>query len=151
MDMIAHAIEIAAGAHADQVDKAGEPYILHPMRVAHRVLGYSAEYVAAAWLHDVIEDYVTIEAEDLRLLGFPDSVVEAVVALTHAKGQSNDDYYRQVAGNDIAYVVKLADIGDNTDRDRLRKLDIPTRNRLLDKYTKARLSLRVHRQNLTSV
>lgn len=47
--------QIAAAAHDGQVDKAGQPYIAHPARVAARVAG-DERAVAAAWLHDVVED-----------------------------------------------------------------------------------------------
>jgi (p)ppGpp synthase/HD superfamily hydrolase len=50
--------DIARRAHAGQVDKAGLDYITHPARVAAgvRLHGGKNEAVAAAWLHDVLED-----------------------------------------------------------------------------------------------
>jgi guanosine-3',5'-bis(diphosphate) 3'-pyrophosphohydrolase len=63
MATLEKAIEIAARAHTGQVDKAGQPYILHPIQVMLRVQGEDARI--AAVLHDVVEDSeVTID--DLR-------------------------------------------------------------------------------------
>ncbi len=54
MSTLERAITIAATAHAGQIDKAGAPYILHPLRVMLRVTT-EAERITAV-LHDVIED-----------------------------------------------------------------------------------------------
>lgn len=51
MSSLENAIRIAASAHAGQTDKAGAPYILHPLRVMLRVS--TAEERMAAVLHDV--------------------------------------------------------------------------------------------------
>ena len=64
---------IAEKAHADQVDKAGEPYIGHPAHVVASVEGDKAK--AEAWLHDVVEDTSTT-FDDLRAAGVDDEVVE---------------------------------------------------------------------------
>ena len=58
---------MAAQAHAGQVDKAGQPYILHPLRVMMSVADYDAKIVAV--LHDVIED-TSMTAEDPAGAGF---------------------------------------------------------------------------------
>ena len=47
---------LATIAHRGQVDKAGKPYIDHPRRVAGRLAGGPRYTLAAAWLHDVLED-----------------------------------------------------------------------------------------------
>ncbi len=51
------AIEIAVRAHGGQVDKGGQPYILHPLRLMFAVDGPIAQQ--AAVLHDVVEDTPT--------------------------------------------------------------------------------------------
>ncbi len=48
-----HAIEIARAAHYGQVDKANEPYILHPMRVMNQM--QSRDEKITGILHDVVE------------------------------------------------------------------------------------------------
>jgi len=54
MSLLERAIEIAVTAHKDQVDKAGKPYILHPLRLMFKMQTEN-EMIAAA-LHDVVED-----------------------------------------------------------------------------------------------
>ncbi|MDU0341982.1 HD domain-containing protein [Bosea rubneri] len=83
MGNLERAIEIAAAAaHAGQTDKAGAPYISHPLRVA---LGFirarDEERAIIAVLHDVIEDSA-ITATELRGEGFSEAIVEAVEALS---------------------------------------------------------------------
>ncbi|PPK92646.1 HD domain-containing protein [Kineococcus xinjiangensis] len=139
-DLVAAARELAASAHAGQVDKAGAPYLSHPERVAARVAAQvpsgPAEAVAVAWLHDVVED-TSVTAEELRAAGFPERVVAAVLALTRVPGEEPDTYYARVAADPLALRVKRADIADNTDPARVAALDGATRERLAAKYAHA--------------
>lgn len=110
------AIELAAKAHAGQVDKGGHPYILHPLRVMMDVEG---EYVRmAAVLHDVVEDSVYTMGDLIRL-GFPKEVIDAVMALTKLPGMSRMDAAKMAAAHPIARVVKMADARDNMDLSRI--------------------------------
>ena len=126
---------IAVRAHEGQVDKLGAAYIGHPARVAGhaRALGGSPEAIAAAWLHDVIEDY-EVSAEDLRNSGIPETVIEAVQLLSKRPGQSLEEYCAAVRGNALALLVKQADLADNTDPERTSQLDPVTRQWLAEKY-----------------
>lgn len=118
MSTLERAIAIAAEAHAGQTDKAGEPYILHVMRVVLGVRGEKERIVAA--LHDVLEDCPKWwSASTLGAEGFDDDVMQAVVALTRRKGEPYADYIERVAANPIARTVKLADLRDNMDASRL--------------------------------
>jgi guanosine-3',5'-bis(diphosphate) 3'-pyrophosphohydrolase len=56
--VIGKAFTFAASAHRGQVDKAGRPYITHPVRVANRVMeaGGSHAEIVAALLHDTVDD-----------------------------------------------------------------------------------------------
>jgi len=110
------AIEIAALAHAGQVDKAGQPYILHPLRVMISVSG-EVERIAAV-LHDVVED-THISLADLAAEGFPGEVLAAIEALTKKKGEHRLPAAHRAAANPIARVVKLADVDDNMDLSRI--------------------------------
>jgi (p)ppGpp synthase/HD superfamily hydrolase len=110
------AIEIAASAHAGQVDKAGEPYILHPLRVMLRMSGLHERIVAV--LHDVVED-TPVTLEVLSVEGFPPAVIAAVDALTKRNGESRIDAAHRAAANDIARAVKLADNAENMDLGRI--------------------------------
>jgi GTP pyrophosphokinase len=58
-DLIRNALDIAIDAHKNQYRKSGEPYIFHPISVAKIVaekIGLDANSIAAALLHDVVED-----------------------------------------------------------------------------------------------
>ena len=116
MATLERAIEIAARVHAGQRDKAGEPYILHPLRVMLS-LGGAYERMAAV-LHDVVED-TPVTLEDLAREGFPPEVLEAVDALTKRNGERRLDAAARAVRNPIARAVKLADLKDNMDLSRL--------------------------------
>ena len=61
MDMIEKAYNLANDAHKGVCRRSGEPYICHPLAVARLVLdlGMDSESIAAALLHDVVEDTPT--------------------------------------------------------------------------------------------
>ncbi|GAA3072547.1 MULTISPECIES: HD domain-containing protein [Actinomycetes] len=137
--LVRAAAQIAAEAHRGQVDKLGADYIGHPERVAGHteVAGAAPEVVAAAWLHDVIED-TSVTAVDLLASRMPEEVVAAVEAVSRGEGESSEDYYRRVRSDELALQVKAADLADNTDPARTSQLDPETRDRLAAKYAKAR-------------
>jgi (p)ppGpp synthase/HD superfamily hydrolase len=116
MSTLERAIEIAAQVHTDQIDKAGEPYILHPLRVMLSV-NTPAERMAAV-LHDVVEDS-DVTLADLQAEGFPAEVLNAVEALTKRDGESRLEAATRAAQNPVARVVKLADVTDNMDLSRI--------------------------------
>lgn len=110
------AIAIAAKAHEGQVDKAGAPYILHPLRVMLRLA--TIEERIAAVLHDVVEDTeATLEA--LRAEGFSEEVVNAIDSLTKRPGEDYDAFVARAASDPIGRQVKLADMEDNSDLSRI--------------------------------
>ncbi len=118
MSTLERAIEIAASAHAGQCDKAGIPYILHPIRVMLAV-SKPDERIAAV-LHDVVEDTPwTIEA--LSKEGFSPEILDAVQALTKGESETRLEAAKRAVQNPIARVVKLADVADNMDLKRLPK------------------------------
>ncbi len=116
MATLEKAIEIAAKAHSGQTDKAGAPYILHPLRVMLRVTTPYEQM--AAVLHDVVED-TSITLDDLRAEGFSEKVVAAVDALTKRDGETRVDTAKRAAANPIARFVKLADNAENMDFSRI--------------------------------
>ncbi len=107
---------IAIAAHEGQVDKAGRPYELHPRYVADHVTSDDAK--AVAWLHDVLEDTDETPA-GLLAAGVSPRVVRAVQAMTRRAGEDYISYVRRVSTDEIARVVKLADLAHNTDLSRL--------------------------------
>jgi (p)ppGpp synthase/HD superfamily hydrolase len=114
------AIGIAVQAHRGQRDRAGAPYILHPLRMMFRVQT-DAERMAAV-LHDVVED-TDWTLETLREQGFSDEVVDAVDHLTRREGESYNDFVTRAAAHPVARRVKLADLEDNMDVRRTGTLD----------------------------
>jgi (p)ppGpp synthase/HD superfamily hydrolase len=74
MSTLERAIIIAAEAHAGQVDKAGAPYALHPLRMMLRVS--STDERIAAVLHDVCEDCQGWTFDRLRAEGFSEHIMK---------------------------------------------------------------------------
>lgn len=109
------AARIAAEAHQGQTrwDKV-TPYISHPAAVARILIerGFDEDSIAAAWLHDVIED-TPLTRDDLVKRGIPDYVASAVEVLSKKDGQDYLDYILQVKADVIAKDVKIADIEHN--------------------------------------
>jgi (p)ppGpp synthase/HD superfamily hydrolase len=116
MSTLERAISIAAEAHAGQVDKAGAPYILHPLRVMLRLKSFEARVVAV--LHDVVED-TAWTLERLRAEGFSPSVIAALDALTRRDHETYEAFVHRAARHPIAREVKLADLQDNLDPSRI--------------------------------
>ncbi|HEY6919682.1 MAG TPA: phosphohydrolase [Tabrizicola sp.] len=118
MSTLSRAIEIAVAAHAGQIDKAGAPYILHPLRVMLSLDNEPERIVAV--LHDVIEDCPGWTADRLRAEGFSEQVL---TALAHVTKLSEDEDYGafivRAAQDPIARQVKRADLLDNLDVRRL--------------------------------
>ena len=113
------ALAIAKKAHAGQVDKAGVDYMQHPLYVANQVK--TEQEKAVALLHDVIEDS-DVTADDLLASGLSNEVVAAVQILTKKKGQSYQEYLEKVKSNNLARIVKLADLKHNSDLSRLKSV-----------------------------
>ena len=114
--MLERAIAIAAKAHAGQLDKAGQPYILHPLRVLLSL--HDPHERMAGVLHDVVED-TAVTLADLIDAGLPLEVVAAVEALTKRPGETRQQAALRAAANRIARRVKLADNADNMDLSRI--------------------------------
>lgn len=148
-EMVRLADSIADKAHEGQTDRNGWPYISHPRRVALGARKLVSEMAAAtdpdvsleelktevqivALLHDTVEDTGVSLAYLARY--FSARIVDAIDALTRRPGESRESYLSRVRVNDLARLVKLADIADNTDPQRLALLEEPTRTCLMIKY-----------------
>jgi (p)ppGpp synthase/HD superfamily hydrolase len=118
--MLEKAIEIAVKAHSGQVDKGGQPYILHPLRVMMKMDNDTDRVVAV--LHDVIED-TDVKGLDLYGIGFNSDILVAIMDLTKRDGEDYIKYIERVAENPIARRVKLADLDDNMDLGRLHVVE----------------------------
>lgn len=138
---------IARKAHATQRDKAGRPYTEHLEAVADgvRTRGGSLEQIAAAWLHDAIEDNALTE-EWLRDAPLTPRTKDIVRALTKRAGEPPEAYATRILETPGALLVKEADLAHNANPARLAELDGPTRDRLTEKYAKMRALLGVRSQ-----
>lgn len=114
--MLEKAIEIAVEAHRGQLDKAGKIYILHPMRVMLR--GQNETEMIVGILHDTVED-TPITIDMLKLEGFSDEVLTAIECVTKHKGEDYGDFIDRVLTNPLATQIKLYDMEDNLNRDRI--------------------------------
>ncbi len=123
MATLERAIEIAVLAHKGARDKAGNPYILHPLRVMMRVDSQTEKIVAV--LHDVIEDSQPPhrwELDDLRREGFSEEVLTALDGVTRGADESYEEFVRRSACNPVSRRVKIADLEDNMDVRRIHEL-----------------------------
>ena len=134
MSTLERGVAIAAEAHAGQVDKAGSPYLLHPLRMMLNVATREEQIVAV--LHDVCEDCPGWTFDRLREEGFSEAILAAIDAVTKREGETYFDFVRRAAGNPIAKQVKLADLRDNCD---LSRIASPTEAdlRRIEKYREA--------------
>lgn len=117
MATLERAMEIAARAHAGAVDRQGQPYILHAVRVMLGVEDPTARIVGI--LHDVIEDS-DITLDELRREGFSKEVLTALDLVTRREGEPFSEYVIRCRSNPLATRVKLSDLRDNSALHRLQ-------------------------------
>ena len=151
--MIEDAIAFAAQAHQEQVDRLGEPYIFHPLRVMLLVKqagGTETELVASV-LHDVIEDTDTTLDEVAEL--FSPEVATLLDAISRRPGEEYVAYVeRCVAAGASAIRLKQADLTDNSNPERMARLPAAEREELLKKYSSGfEVIERALRQSTTSL
>ncbi|MEY9488582.1 (p)ppGpp synthase/HD superfamily hydrolase [Streptomyces calvus] len=132
----------ARAAHAGQTDKAGRPYAEHLRAVAEgvRARGGDEEQIAAAWLHDAVEDDRLTE-QWLREAALTQRTRDIVLAVTKRSGEPPEAYAARILATPGALLVKEADLAHNADPARLAVLDEATRTRLAGKYTRMRALL----------
>ena len=108
IDIIVRAYDLAATAHEGQLRRSGEPYISHPLSVARIVadLGLDDTTVAAALLHDVVED-TGIELDDLRR-DFGEDLTAIVDGVTKLDGLHFDSREAQQAATMRKMLVAMA-------------------------------------------
>ncbi len=130
------AYDMVNKAFKDKVDKGGNPYIGHLLRVFSSIdeeknrkcsdpdstlsMFYEKACVVAL-LHDAIED-TEITFDDLREKEFDGEIIVAVNAITRRKEEIKYfDFIERVKKNDLATLVKIYDLEDNMDIKRLNK------------------------------
>ena len=115
---LVRANEIAEEAHDGILDKCGEPYINHPRRIRDKATSEKSKIVAI--LHDVVED-TGWTLDDLREEGFDEDVVLGVDGMTRRPDESYMQFIKRLNENDLSVEVKVLDIQDNTDLNRIPK------------------------------
>ncbi|MCD9141724.1 HD domain-containing protein [Streptomyces albireticuli] len=128
---------LARRAHAAQTDKAGRPYTEHLAAVAEgvRARGGTEAQIAAAWLHDAVEDGAVTE-EWLAAADLPRQTKDIVLAVTKRPGETPEAYAARILATPGALTVKAADLAHNADPARAAVLDPDTRDRLRRKYAR---------------
>lgn len=130
MSVLEKAIRLAVEAHAGQVDKAGRPYILHPLQVMFaaeraymrnllrfQIEASLEEFMAAAVLHDVPEDFPEKYPLSFILAEFGVNVHRIVAGVTRMKGQETYREFIIRANKHVgSRLLKILDIQHNMGR-----------------------------------
>jgi len=116
MNLLDVAIRLAVEAHSGQVDKQGDPYILHPLRVMLK-MKTGAEMIVAV-LHDVVEDTELTMKDVTSIKEMSTNIVNAIEAITRrgeddVEPETYKEYIKRVTNSPLAVRVKLADLEDN--------------------------------------
>ena len=119
MSRLESAIALACRVHAGQVDKSGQAYILHQLRLMLQFDNEDERIVSV--LHDVVEDG-GVTFDQLRQLGLSDAIVGAIDCLSKRPEEDYDAFIARLASNPLARKVKMADIKHNLDVTRLPAL-----------------------------
>lgn len=144
---LSEAIITAAQVHAGEYDLGNQPYILHPLRV---MLGLGPDATederCATVLHDVLEALGLVTDGQERIVRILKrsgrELATALLHLTRRGNESYSNYINRVALHSMSRKVKLADLEDNLDSDRLAALPIKQRESLSRRYIRARARLR---------
>jgi (p)ppGpp synthase/HD superfamily hydrolase len=111
--LLGRMIHVASMAHKDQFDRAGMPYILHPLQVMHLLNTQDEQLQCIAVGHDLIED-TQVTALDLEEFGFPARVIHGIIDLTKQQDEPLYDYKVRVKANPDAVRVKICDLQHNS-------------------------------------
>ena len=144
--MLGRMIQYATELHSGQFDKAGLPYILHPLTVMHFVMKQypdDEELLCIAIGHDLLEDTSAKLTDIVHMSSI--RVADGIDALTKYSNQNYEEYKEKVFANRDAMIVKLSDLRHNSDIRRLRDItarDLERTNRYMSFYDelKRRLS-----------
>ena len=147
MERLMTALELCRKLHANQTDKCGQPYWIHPFTVAMRgFTGYandqSISYAIVGLLHDIPEDTGMSVGALRQFIELTDEEVAALKLLTRQNGVSYTKYIDSIneSENAIAINVKIEDLLHNMNLDRFTEAGIAITNwdkNRFDKYKKA--------------
>lgn len=113
-DLLNKMLVLATVAHRGQLDKSGQPYILHPIAVMHLLYTTDEELQCIALGHDLIED-TDVTLWQLMDMDFTPRIVDAINMLSRIDGEPYATYKLRVKSNPDAVRVKLADLQHNLD------------------------------------
>ena len=144
-------LQMCTVGHAEQYDKGGNPYALHPIRVSQYLHTRDFELMCIALGHDLIEDKCKYTGEPitfqmLRDLGFSERVIEGIRCLTKLPGETLREYIEKVKSNIDAVLVKLCDLRHNSDIRRLKGVTEKDIQRMI-KYHELHMELDEFRRN----
>jgi (p)ppGpp synthase/HD superfamily hydrolase len=142
MSVLEKAISIALEAHKGQVDKAGNAYILHPLRIMFQM--ETEDEMIVAILHDVVED-TEITFDYLRDQGFSKRVLESLESLTRRAEESYSDYINRAGKDPIGIKIKQADLIDNMNLSRMKRITEKDLGRMR-RYSEAFALLKGHKR-----
>lgn len=103
MSNIETAIAVASAAYMGQVDKNGEPYIFHPIRMM--LAQTTTETPIDGVMHDMIKDTDT-SLNDIYSFGFDDEIVLVLNAITRRDDEDYLLYVKRTCSNPIARWLK---------------------------------------------
>lgn len=138
-ELLKKAIKLAEKYHEGQFDKGGHPYIEHPLRVMEGVESLDEKILAV--LHDVLED-CEISRNQLIKEGIPKCLVEKLEFLCKGKNEKYFDYIDRIKADKSTINVKLSDLRDNMNLQRLKEITEKDLKRL-EKYKKAKAILEI--------
>lgn len=128
------AIAAAVMSHHKQIDKVGQAYILHPLRVMLALQPQGELAMIVGVLHDVVEDTSTTLAEIEEMLG--KEVAEGVDVVSQRKEtETYWEFIQRVAKHTVGRLVKIEDIRDNMNPE--RRVGRPDLDGLMERYAKA--------------
>lgn len=131
------AIDFALEKHSGQVDKGGRPYFGHVLRVALSVLDLGEDYFIAAILHDVVEDCdVPLSFIAEKWGQVVADAVDSVSRRVHPVKETYMSLIERASKNQIGLEVKLADLQDNMQPERIAALP-PEGRDILKRYNRA--------------
>lgn len=121
--MLQKAIDFATKALEGKKDHCGQPMVSHALRMMDRVDTEEEKMIAV--LHDVVEEG-GCSFHELKEAGFGQTVLEGVDVLTRRPNMKYFDYIDDISTNPMAARVKLAEVAENKDQDRVNKLSFQT-------------------------
>jgi (p)ppGpp synthase/HD superfamily hydrolase len=141
-DRIKKALNFAIEKHAGQLDKAGNQYFGHVIRVAFAVFDYGEDYFIVALFHDLVEDHnVSLNYIEENWGKIVRDAVESVTRIEYPVKETYMNLIKRASENQIGRKVKMAALIDNSDPIRIAALPIEQQD-IVKRYERAKKFLR---------